>query len=181
VNADFHFGLLPASASGTTGPTGPSGTTGPTAPVTDLQDYAKVKVNTPLPDATDTILSVVGVTSSGALRFAVKQELFINGPGTCVPSPTNCQALDLQPGDIETFQYDSPTLGLVTYELAITSVNGKTAASTASLHHGPLRLRPATVNAGPIHGQPVPVPLSSAQVSEVFTRGVLGPAPQLVG
>ena len=91
--------------------------------------------------------------------------------------------IDLEPGGIETFQYDSSTLGLVTYELAVVSVNGHTAASTASLRHGVRRaVAPAAVSAGPIHGDPVPVPLSSAQVSNLMlSRGVLAPAPQLVG
>ena len=185
VNADFRFGLVPASAGGTgaTGATGPSGTTDLTVSPANLQEYSTPKLKTPLPDADSAILSLVGATSGGTqLRFAVEQELFINGPGTCVPSPTNCQDIDLAPGDIETFQYDSPTLGLITYELAVVAVNGHTSASSASVHHGTRQLAAATVQAGPIHGQPVPVALTSSQVSALMlTRGVLAPAPQFVG
>jgi len=182
VDADFRFGLVPASASAT-GATGPSGTTDLTVSPSNLQEYSTPKLNTPLPDADSQILSLVGATSGGTeLRFAVQQELFINGPGTCVPSPTNCQDIDLAPGDIETFQYDSPTLGLVTYELAVVAVNGNTSASTASVRHGTRLPATAIVHAGPIHGQAVPVPLISDQVSALMlSRGVLAPAPQFVG
>jgi hypothetical protein len=155
--------------------------------VTDLQEYSNPKVNTPLPDTTDEIVAVLGAVDGGTkLRFAVKQELFINGPGACAPSQVNCQDIDLAPGQIETFQYDSPTLGLVQYELTVVSVDGHTAASTASLTRGVLRhatRQPQpVVNAGPIHGQPVPVPLTAAQVSALMlSRGVPALAPQLVG
>ena len=100
-----------------------------------------------------------------------------------MPSATNCQEIDLQPGDVETLQYDSSTLGLVQYQLVVVSVNGHTGASTASVRHAArVALNTAIVHAGPIHGQAVPLPLSTAQVSRLMLpRGVLAPAPQLAG
>ena len=75
---------------------------------------------------------MLGVAADGtSLQFGVQQALFISGSGTCVPSPSNCQTIDMQPGQVETLQYDSPTDGLVQYELAVVSVNGIVAASYA--------------------------------------------------
>ena len=113
---------------------------GAVRPLSDLQDYNQPKTNTPLPDSNDTILTLIGAGSGGtSLEFSVRQELFISGPGTCLPSATNCQEIDLLPGDVETLQYDSPTLGLVQYELAVVSVNGHTAGPENTVRHAARR------------------------------------------
>ena len=91
--------------------------------------------------------------------------------------------MELKPGDIETFQYDSPTLGVVQYALAVVSVNGNTGAPTASVRHA-ARLAAdagaAILNAAPIHGFAVPLPLAPAPFSNLtLNRGVLAPALEL--
>ncbi len=179
LNADFRFGLVPTtgSSTGTTGPTGPTGPSGAPVPLTDLQDYSNPKTNTPLP-SNGPILELLDAGSSGtSLRFSVQQELLINGTGTCLPSPTNCQTIDMSPGDVETLQYDSPSLGPLEYELAVVSVNGHVAASSASLQHGPRNV--LAVPAGDTSGQrvAVPVPLTASQTANVnLLRGVLARA-----
>jgi hypothetical protein len=138
LNAQFRFGLIPAGGGSSTGPTGPTGPTGsPVTPVpaSDLQPYNNPKVNALLP-SNGPVLKLVGTGSGGTtLQFAQQQPLFPSGTGTCVPSPTNCPTIEMAPGDVEIFAFQSPTLGTLYYELTVVSVNGK-AASPSSLQGG---------------------------------------------
>ncbi len=119
----FEFGKVP---------------TGGGTPATELGSYPSVSKATPLPSAKERLIEFSGVsvtkTAVGA-RFTIDSELILKGAGTCVPSVTQCHALDLQEGKSEVFEAFSPSGALVAYELRLVAI-ATNSAKTASVHVG---------------------------------------------
>lgn len=99
----------------------PVGTEAQTAVLTP---YENLKLLTPLPSATLPLLVYRGVTTAGhSATFTVVGEVFPRGSGRCLPSETQCEAIDLKPGQSEQFQYTPASGGpTVLYELKVVTI-----------------------------------------------------------
>ncbi len=113
-----EFGLFPA---------------GSTPETVVLTPYENLKLQTPLPSAKEPLIIFRGVTSHGkSATFSIIGEAILHGPGSCLPSPTQCQALDLQPGMSEHLEFLPANGGeTIVYELRVVSI-AAAKASTAS-------------------------------------------------
>jgi hypothetical protein len=117
----IEFGVLPPG-------------TAPEAAV--LKEYKKLKLQTPLPSADQPLLVFRGVTAKGrSATFTLVSEAILTGAGACLPSPLQCQAVDLKPGETEQLNYVQPNGESVIYELRVLGIEeqkAKTSAGTAS-------------------------------------------------
>jgi hypothetical protein len=104
-----------------------------TAPeLAQLKEYTQLKLQTPLPSAKQPLIVFRGVTARGkSATFTLVGEAILTGAGACLPSPENCQAVDLRPGQTEQLNYLEPTGESVIYELRVLSITGRTAKATA--------------------------------------------------
>lgn len=120
-----QFGAVPAAVEGA-----------PPQPA-QLKTYPDMALNEPLPSKDNPQLVFLGVIlSSGKdAAFSLTGEAILHGSATCKPSPTQCQAIELQAGQSETLEVVSSTGQPVTYELKLVSiaksVNGSASAAKA--------------------------------------------------
>ena len=108
------FGVTPATAT-------PAGT--------PLTAYKNLKLQTPLPSAKQPLVVFRGVTAGAkSAIFTLVGEAILHGTAGCLPSPSQCQAIDIQPGKVEQLEF---LVGLttVTYELEVTAIKAVTASS----------------------------------------------------
>jgi hypothetical protein len=111
------FGVVPAGA---------------TAQTVQLTPYENLKLLTPLP-ASQPLIVYRGVTAGGkSATFTLVGEAILHGDGACLPSASQCQAVDLQPGQAEQLEYLPPSGQTVTYELRVVTI-AAFKASAASL------------------------------------------------
>ncbi|HWH11658.1 MAG TPA: hypothetical protein VG165_11070 [Solirubrobacteraceae bacterium] len=69
---------------------------------TGLRNLADLERLSPVPSATDALAEYLGVAKSGrAADFVLNRGTVVTGPGTCLPSASNCQVVELKPGQIE--------------------------------------------------------------------------------
>jgi hypothetical protein len=113
-----EFGVLPA---------------GTTPEAAQLTAYAKLKLQTPLPSAKQPLLVFRGVTAKGkSATFTLVGEAILSGTGACLPNASQCQAVDLKPGETEQLSYLAPNGETTVYELRVISIAvGKAKASAA--------------------------------------------------
>jgi len=114
-------------------------TPGSTTETPPLTPYESLKLLTPLPSSKQPLVVFRGVTAGGKnATFTLVGEAILHGNGTCLPSATQCQAVDLQVNQSEQLEYLAPTGETVTYELRIVSITPGTAstASVKSLQRG---------------------------------------------
>lgn len=99
-----------------------------------LTPYENLKLLTPLPSANPVLLVFRGVTTGGhSATFTVVGETILHGTGSCLPNASQCQAIDLKPGQSEQLEYLPANGGpTVTYELKIVTI-ASSKASTASV------------------------------------------------
>jgi hypothetical protein len=103
----------------------------PAQPV-QLKTYPDMALDEPLPGKANPQLVYLGVvlrTGKEAL-FGLTGAAILHGSGSCQPSATQCQAIDLQVGQSERLEVVEADGSTVTYELKLVSI-GKT-VSTAS-------------------------------------------------
>ncbi len=111
------FGALPAGA---------------TAQTAQLTPFENLKLLTPLPSATQPLLVYRGVTVGGkSATFSLVSEAILHGQATCLPSTTQCEAIDLRAGQTEQLEYVSATGQPLTYELRVVSIVSSEASSAA--------------------------------------------------
>jgi len=111
----------------------------------DLQVHKDVERLTPLPSTIDPFMVFMGVTDNGKTAvFLLSSDAKATGDGTCKPSASNCQTVEMKAQDVEFFDVDTSADGSnpVQYELDLTRII-KTASSgsisgsgTAALHAG---------------------------------------------
>ncbi|HEY4895693.1 MAG TPA: hypothetical protein VII01_06365 [Solirubrobacteraceae bacterium] len=102
-----------------------------TPPGTPLTPYANLKLLTPLPTAEQPLVVFRGVTAGGkSATFTLVGEAILHGNGTCLPSPSQCQAIDLRPAQTEQLEFIQGGQ-TVTYELQIVSITGAKASTAA--------------------------------------------------
>jgi hypothetical protein len=111
------FGVLPAGA---------------TAQTVQLTPYENLQLLAPLPSAKQPLIVFRGVTAGGKTAiFTLVSEAILHGNATCRPNASQCEAIDLQPGQSEDLEYISTTGQPVTYELRIVSIVSGEATSAA--------------------------------------------------
>jgi hypothetical protein len=104
------------------------------AQLSQLTPYTDLKRLEPLPSATNPRIVYAGVDASGkSALFTLAGEAILKGQGTCVPRPTQCEALALAAGQSEEFGYLEETGASVVYELKVVSITKrKASAATAA-------------------------------------------------
>jgi hypothetical protein len=99
-----------------------------------------IKTLTPLPSIKVPLLIYRGVRKGGKdATFTVSGEAILSGPGTCTPSPYDCEAISLKTGQAEHVQYlPTGSETAVTYELKVASIQAQEAsiAEVESLWRG---------------------------------------------
>jgi hypothetical protein len=87
-------------------------------------------------------LVFTGVTAGGASAiFTIVREVFPHGPGVCHPSASQCQAIQLKPGQSEEFEYIPSSGQALVYRLELVSIAAAkaSAAKAAGLFHATSR------------------------------------------
>jgi hypothetical protein len=106
---------------------------GTTALIAQLTPYENLKLLAPLPSASQPLIVFRGVTVGGkSATFTLIGEAILHGEAKCLPSETQCEAIDLKPSQAEQLEYISATGEPVNYELRVVSIAGS-AASAASV------------------------------------------------
>jgi hypothetical protein len=107
----------------------PAGTTAATAQLTPFEN---LKLLAPLPSVKQPLIVFRGVTVAGkSATFTLVGEAILHGNATCRPNASQCEAIDLQPGQSEQLEYLEASGQLVTYELRIVSIVSSKASSAA--------------------------------------------------
>ena len=97
-----------------------------------LTPYENLKLLTPLPSAAHALIDFRGVTAGGkSATFTLLGEAILHGDGACLPSATDCAAIDLQAGEVEQLEYLPSSGPAVTYELKVVSIAASKASSAA--------------------------------------------------
>jgi hypothetical protein len=106
----------------------------PEPPVEGVQltPYENLKLLTPLPSSAQALIVFRGVTAGGkSATFTLVGEAILHGNAACLPSASQCQAIDLQVGQAEKLEYLPPSGQPVTYELKIVSISPSSASSAS--------------------------------------------------
>jgi hypothetical protein len=104
-----------------------------------LTSYEDLKRQQPLPSSTQPLIVFRGVVAGGkSATFTLVGEAILRGSAACLPSASQCQAIDLKEGDTEELEYVPLGGTSITYELhvlKIEAIKAKTgsAASAASV------------------------------------------------
>ncbi len=116
-----QFGLLPST----------------TTELAQLTPYADLKRLQPLPSKDDQRLIFAGARGNGkGAVFELSREAILKGQATCIPSASQCEAIDLEVGQSEELTYLEPDSQSVPYELKLISITKEApTASAARVHH----------------------------------------------
>jgi hypothetical protein len=105
---------------------------GATPQSVQLTPYENLKLLTPLPSVQQPLIVFRGVTAGGkSATFTLVGEAILHGDAACLPSATQCEAIDLQIGQSEQLEYLPPSGQTVTYELKVVSIVSSKASSAA--------------------------------------------------
>jgi hypothetical protein len=111
------FGLLPPAGSTT---------------AAQLTPFENVKLLAPLPSAQQPLIVFRGVTAGGkSATFTLVSEAILHGDANCLPSASQCEAIDLKPSEGEQLEYVTATGTVETYELKVVSIVSSKASSSA--------------------------------------------------
>jgi hypothetical protein len=95
--------------------------------------YDNVARLTPLPSSDNPFFVYLGLKDDQKTAiFLVDADAVPSGDGTCRPSETECEQIELKAGDTEFFDLQSGTAGLVQYQLDLVSISKAKASTTAS-------------------------------------------------
>jgi hypothetical protein len=125
-HTSVEFGVLPAA---------PAPGVPPTA--TELRTYKDLKLNEALPSKKNAQLVYLGVvlrTGKSAV-FELTGEVIIHGAGKCLPSPTQCRAIELHAGQSERLESVEANGTPVTYELKLVSISRTVTTGSAARAH----------------------------------------------
>lgn len=93
-----------------------------------LTPFNELKLQQPLPSDSQPLVVFRGVLAGGkSATFTLVGEAILRGPAKCLPSASQCQAIDLQPGQTEELEYLPPGAAAITYELNVVSVSSSKA------------------------------------------------------
>ena len=108
----------------------PTPVPGEVTPPSQLTPFENLKLDTPLPSATQPLVVYRGVTSGGkSATFSIVGEAILHGSGACLPSAEQCQAIDLKPNEIEKLEALSSTGQTLVYELEVVTIISSSASS----------------------------------------------------
>jgi hypothetical protein len=100
--------------------TAPAGTPALTA---GLTTYDGLKRQEPLPSATQPLIVFRGVVAGGqSATFTLVGEAILRGSAACLPSDSQCQAIDLKVGQTEELEYVPLGGTAITYELHVLKI-----------------------------------------------------------
>jgi hypothetical protein len=100
--------------------TAPAGTPALSA---GLNSYDDLKRQQPLPSATQPLIVFRGVVAGGkSATFTLVGEAILRGSAACLPSASQCQAIDLKEGDTEELEYVALGGTAITYELHVVKI-----------------------------------------------------------
>jgi len=95
------------------------------------KQYNNVARLTPLPSSDNPFFVFLGVSDDQkSATFLINGDVVPTGDGHCTPTPADCQQITLKPGDLEFFDMQSGTAGVVQYQLELRRI-GKAKARTA--------------------------------------------------
>lgn len=95
-----------------------------------LTPYDELVRQQPLPSAQQALVVFRGVIAGGkSATFTLVGEAILRGVGACLPSASQCQAIDLQAGQTEELEFAQPGAPATTYMLHVVSI--KTGKATA--------------------------------------------------
>jgi hypothetical protein len=110
--------------------TAPAGT-----PVLDgqLTPYENLKRQQPLPDSKQPLIVYRGVIAGGkSATFTLVGEAILRGNAACLPSASQCLAIDLKPGQTEELEYIPLGSAAVVYQLQVVSITSTKASASAA-------------------------------------------------
>jgi hypothetical protein len=108
----FHVDILFGTAAAATPPENAA-----------LTPFNELKLQQPLPTDSQPLVVFRGVLAGGkSATFTLVGEAILRGPAVCLPSASQCQAIDLQPGQTEELEYVPPGADAVVYELNVVSI-----------------------------------------------------------
>jgi hypothetical protein len=88
-----------------------------------LTTYEDLKRQQPLPSATQPLIVFRGVVAGGkSATFTLVGEAILRGSAACLPSASQCQAIDLKEGDTEELEYVPLGGTSITYELHVVKI-----------------------------------------------------------
>jgi hypothetical protein len=125
-HVEAQFGVLPPAPAPGIAPTPPTLTT-----------YKNMTIDQALPSKQNAQLVFLGVVLPGGKTavFAVTGEPILHGNAKCLPSATQCEGIELNPGQSETLETVDANNNVVTYELKLGAITTtRSTASTASAH-----------------------------------------------
>ncbi len=97
-----------------------------------VQSKSDVPRLSPLPSTQDPFFVFLGVAADGkTAMFLVSSDAVATGDGTCLPSPENCDRVDMEAGDTEFFDVATPDGKVTQYQLDLVRVSRKRAANAA--------------------------------------------------
>jgi hypothetical protein len=95
--------------------------------------YDNVARLTPLPSSDNPFFVYLGLADDQkSAIFLVDADAVPTGDGTCQPSPEECEQVELKAGDVEFFDLQSGTAGVVQYQLSLESIKKVSVASKAT-------------------------------------------------
>ncbi len=105
-------------------------------PVGKPQSFHDVIELQPLPSKRKPLVAPEGVTGNGTgLAFVLIGEEIIHGKATCIPSPANCQVIDLKLGVPEELQDLEEDGTVVSYKLTVTKIEKVSGSASAASAH----------------------------------------------
>lgn len=116
--------------------TAPAGTPPLSAQLTPYENLKRLQ---PLPSSAQPLVVFRGVIAGGkSATFTLVGEAILRGVATCLPNASQCQAIDLKPGQTEELEYIPLGSTAVTYQLQVVSITSKKAstASASRAFHG---------------------------------------------
>jgi hypothetical protein len=110
---------------------------GTSASSVSLPKYENLKLQAPLPSSKEVLLVFRGVSDKGrSATFTLVGEAILTGQGSCLPSATQCQAVDLQAGETEQLQYVQPSGQMLDYVLEVVSITPLKASTASAASRG---------------------------------------------
>jgi hypothetical protein len=110
---------------------------GPLQPGVKLTQYANLKRKQALPSAKHPLLVFRGVGAGGKhATFTLVGEALLRGVAACVPSPSQCLAISLKPGQTEELGFISADGTVVSYRLQVPSITPVKASAAAAWRLG---------------------------------------------
>jgi hypothetical protein len=101
-----------------------------TAPLTPYDD---LKRQQPLPDAKQPLIVFRGVIAGGkSATFTLVGEAILRGSARCLPSASQCQAINLKPGQTEELEYIPLGSTAITYQLEVVRITSSKASASAA-------------------------------------------------